>query len=109
MLPEACAQMISRRTVGEPPGKQSGLMNAQQFTFVPLLIDRHDRFGIWHECPHHRYVPFDMKPEIMERVGVTTLDHRVGFLRQRGHAARASWRAKIRKAPLTGTRTQSGR
>ena len=71
--------------------------------------DRHHLIGIGHVGAHHRFVIFDMEPEIVERVGVTALDHRIGFLREGRHAATASDRDRIRNAPAIGTRTQSGR
>jgi hypothetical protein len=108
-FPETRAQVVARGPIGEPPSKQASLVHARQFAFVPIVVDRNNLFGIRHEGTHHRLVTFDMEAEIVERVGVTALDHRIGFLRQRGHAATASDRDKIRNAPAIGTRTQSGR
>jgi hypothetical protein len=108
--PEARAHpIVPRRAVLQPPGEQPGLVNALELAFVPLIVDRLHRLGVRQIDAHDRNVAFQMRPEIMEGVGVPTLDHRIGFRRQLGHHVSPSVCARIRHMPASGTRSQSGR
>jgi hypothetical protein len=106
---ETRPDVVARRSVGQAPHEQAGVVDAAEIAFMPLLVDHLDLFGFRKKNPHHRNVAFDMQAEIVEWVGVPTLDHRIGFGRERSHTASASVRERIRQVPSTGTCSQSGR
>ena len=62
---------------------------------MALLIDHRHAFRIGKEDAHDRDVAFDMRAEIVEGVGMSTLDHRIGFGRERGHVRQPSERERM--------------
>ena len=75
-----------------------------------MLADRLDvrRFG--QKRTHHGPAALGMKAEIVKGIGVAAFDNRIGFRGQFGHAASlVVFADKIRIAPVSGTRSQSGR
>jgi hypothetical protein len=84
-------------------------MNALQVAFMPLFVDDGHPLGVRKEDAHDRHVAFDIRAEIAEGVGVTTLDDRVGFRAERVHSDARSERERMRSVPFKGTRSQSGR
>ena len=84
-------------------------MNALETAFVAFLIDDGDAFGIRKEDANQRHVTLDVGAEIMEGVGMATLNDGIGLRRERAHFAVASERVRMRQVPANGTRSQSGR
>ncbi len=106
---ETRPHVVARRSIGQAPHEQAGVVDAAEIAFVTLLVDHLHLFRIGKKDPHDRDVAFDVQAEIMEGVGMSTLDHRIGFGRERCHVASASERERIRQVPSTGTCSQSGR
>ena len=73
-----------------------------------MLADRLHIRSIRKERAHHVLTTLGMQPEIVKRIGVATFDDRIGLGGQFGHAA-SSVSSKMRIAPVSGTRTHSGR
>ena len=84
-------------------------MDALEAAFVAVLVDDGDPFRVRQEDAHNRHVTFDMGAEIVERIGMATLDDGIGFRRERGHSGMRSERERMRQVPANGTRSQSGR
>ena len=105
----ARAHAIAARSVGQPALEQPGVVNALEIAFVALLVDDRDVLGIRKEDAHDRRVAFDVRAEIVERVGMATLDDGIGFRRERAHCGASSERERMRQVPASGTRSQSGR
>ena len=76
---------------------------------MTLLIDDGHPLRIGQEHADERHVPLDVGAQIAERVGMTTLKHRIGIRGQQGHGAATSDRDRMRHVPANGTRSQSGR
>src|SRR5262245_13882182 len=108
-LAVACAHAIAWRPVRQTALEQADVMNALQVAFVPLFVDDGHSLGIRKEDAYDRHVAFEMRAEIAEGVGVTTLDDRIGFRAERAHCDARSERERMRSVPVRGTRSQSGR
>ena len=88
-LAEARAQ---RDSVGEPfasrPANRPASWMRCSVAFVPCSSTMATPSASGQEDAHDRHVAFDVRAEIVERVGVTTLDDRIGFGRAcRAHSA----------------------
>jgi hypothetical protein len=76
---------------------------------MAFIIDDRDFLGIGKEDPNHRCAVLEVRAEVAEWIGMTTLDDRVGFRRERTHCAASSECERMRQVPASGTRSQSGR
>ena len=108
-LAVSCAQAIAPRPVGQPALEQAGIVNALEAAFVASVVDDCNPLRIRKEDADDRHVAFDMGTEIVERVGMATLDDGISFRRERAHSGVASEPARMRQVPASGTRSQSGR
>ena len=106
---EAGAQLIAFRAIRQGAREQARVVDAQKLGGLAVLADRLDVRGFGQERAHHGRLAFSVEAEIVERIGVAALDDRVGFRGQFGHEASVAFAEKIRIAPLSGTRSQSGR
>jgi len=106
---EAGAQLVALGAVRHSACEQAGIVNARKLGRFAVLADRLDpgRFG--KERAYHGPVAFGMKAEIVKRIGVAAFYDRIGFGGQFGHAASLVFADRIRIAPVSGTRSQSGR
>ena len=85
-------------------------MNPRQLRRFAVLADRLDvrRFG--QERAHHGPVALGMEAEIVKGIGVAAFHDRIGLRGQFGHeASLVLFADRIRSAPVSGTRSQSGR
>jgi hypothetical protein len=82
---------------------------ARSVVFVAMLVDDGDPSASGRKTRTTDPSSFDMRAEIVERVGRATLDDRIGFRRERAHCGASSERERIRQVLANGTRSQSGR
>jgi len=108
-IAEAGAQLVAPGAVRQRAGEQPGVMNARQRSCLAMLADRLDVRGFGQERAHNGPVVLGMRAEIMKRIGVAAFDNRIGLGGQFGHTASLGCRDRIRSAPVSGTRSQSGR
>ncbi len=108
-LAEAGAQLITPGAVRQCASEQAGIVYALEFSRFAMLADRLDIRGFGQERAHDRLVALLVKAEIVERIGVTAFDDRIGLRGQFGHEASFACKDNIRSIPLSGTRSQSGR
>ena len=106
---EAGAQLVALRAVRQRAGEQPGVVNARELRGFAVLADRLDVRGLGQERAHHGLVALGMEAEIVKGIGVAAFDDRIGFGGQFGHEASSAFADKIRIAPVSGTRSQSGR
>ena len=97
------------RAVAQATLEQAGIVDALQIAFVTLLVDDRHPFRIGKENTDYGCAVLDVRAEIAERIGMATLNDRVGFRRERRHGAASSERERMRQVPASGTRNQSGR
>ena len=87
LVAEAGPQLVAFRTVRQRAGKQAGLVNARERRGFAVLADRLDIGGLRQERAHDVPVALGMQAEIVERVGMSALDDRIGLGGQFGHEA----------------------
>ena len=68
-----------------------------------------DPFGIGEKDADDRDIVLKMGPKIPERVGMASLDDRIGLGCERRHAGGPPQRERMRHTPASGTCSQSGR
>ena len=106
---EAGAQLVALRAVRQRADEQSGVMDARQRRRLAVLADGIDLGGLGQERAHHGAVALGVQAEIVERIGMAAFDDRIGLGGQFGHEASLGCWDRIRSAPVSGTRSQSGR
>ena len=97
------------RPVAQTTLEQAGIVDALEIAFVTLLVDDGHPLRIGKENTHYGRAGLDVRAEVAERIGMATLDDRVGFWGERRHCAASSERERMRQVPASGTRSQSGR
>ena len=105
----ARAQAVVSRPIGYTTLEQAGIMDALKLAFVTLLVDDGDPLGIRKEDANDGRAVFDMRAEVVERIGMPPLYDGIGFWRERAHCEVPSERERMRQVPANGTRSQSGR
>src|SRR6476620_1873009 len=103
--PHAVAAQSFRQTTLE----QTGVVNASQIAFVPLLVDQEHSLCFREKNAYDGEVALEMRTEIAEWIGMATLENRIGFWCKQGHSTARSERESIRQVPANGTRNQFGR
>src|SRR5437588_337071 len=105
----ARAQTVVAGAVTQTPHEEPGIVDAFEIAFVTVLVDDGDPLGVRKKDAQHGCAVFDVWPEVVEWIGMATLDHGVGFRREWAHWAASCGRERMRQVPASGTRSQSGR
>ena len=109
MVAEAGPQLVALRSVRHRAGEQAGIVDAGKRRRFPVLADGLDIGGLRQERAHDMMVALGVKSEIAERVGVAAFHDRIGLRGKFRHEASLLCSDRIRSAPVSGTRSQSGR
>jgi hypothetical protein len=67
------------RSIAQTTLEQAGIVDALEIAFVTLLVDDGNPLGIGEKDAEHRRAAFDVRAEVVEWVGMATLDHGVRF------------------------------
>src|SRR5256885_14007706 len=105
----ARAQAVVSTSIAQAALEQAGIVDALEIALMTFFVDDRDLLGIGKEDPNHRCAVFQVRAEVAEWIGMTTLDDGIGFRRERAHCAAPSERERMRQVPASGTRSQSGR
>ncbi len=108
-IAEAGPQLVAPGPVRQRAGEQAGIVNARKLRCLAMFADCLDVRCFGQERAHHVPAALGMKAEIAEGVGVAAFHDRIGLRGQFGHRASLVFADRIRIAPLSGTRSQSGR
>ena len=106
---EPRAQAVAIGRARARAGEQAGVVKPLQRGGVAAFVDRLDVGSLRQEGADHGAVVLEMRPEIVERIGMTAFDNGIGFGRQRRHGESPAMSARIRRTPARGTRIHSGR
>ena len=107
---EAGAQLVALGAVRQGAGEQAGIVDPRKLRRFAMLADRLDVRGFGQERAHHGTIALGMQAEIVKGIGVAAFHNRIGLRGQFGHEASLVFFAdRIRIAPVSGTRSQSGR
>lgn len=79
VVAELRAELVVLRAVRQSSDEQAGIMDAIELRHLAVLAHRLDVGSIGKKRAHHALVALGMQPEIVERIGVTTLDDRIGL------------------------------
>src|SRR5262249_58953726 len=105
----ARAQAVMSRPIAQATFEEARIVDAVKVALMALIVDDRHFLGIGKEDTYHRCAVFQVRAEVAEWVGMTTLDDRIGFRCERAHCAASSERERMRQVPANGTRSQSGR
>ena len=78
-FPVAHAHAIASGPICKRAFEQSRIVDSVKLALAALLIDHGNAFRVRQKHAHNRHVVLHMRPEIVEWVGMATLDHRIGF------------------------------
>src|SRR5207248_3051225 len=106
-LAVAGTQLVLRSLLRQFADEQSALVQGGEPRRLAAVVDRLDVGGVGQIDPHHVMAVLAMPAEIVKRVGMATMQDGVGFGGQIAHRVAPSCR--MRSAPLSATRSQSGR
>ena len=91
VVAELRAELVVLRAVRKSADEQAGSMDAIELRHLAVLAHRFDVGRIGKKCAHHALVALGMQPEIVERIGVATLDDRIGLGREFRHGLRSRY------------------
>ena len=102
------AQLVTLRSIRQGACEQSGIVDAGQRRRFAVLADGVDIGRLRQERPHDGFVVLLVQAEVMKRIGMAAFHDGIGLCGQFRHEASICC-DRIRSAPVSGTRSQSGR
>ncbi len=109
IVAEFGAQLIALRAVRHRAGKQPGIMDARELGGCAMLVDGLDITGFGQEGAYHRLAALVVQAEIVEGIGMASLDDGIGFGGQFWHQVSLAVSDSVRSRAFRGMRSQSGR
>ncbi len=79
IVAEPRPQLIALRAVRHRAGKQAGIVDSLQRRGLAVFADGVDLGGLRQKCAHHALAALAVQSEIVEGIGMTAFDDRIGF------------------------------
>src|SRR5215210_4066611 len=109
VVAETSTQLVAFGAARQRASEQPRVMNPRKRGCFTVFADGFDIRGFRQERAHHVPATLGMQAEIVKWVGVATFHNRIGLRGKFAHEASPVFSDNIRIAPVSGTRSQSGR